>query len=74
MEEQKKAKEIVEKYYKMMLKEAGFDFEDESFYRVAIKSAIIHVEGIIEVLKNEKEAHYRTLKYWQKVLTEIKQL
>ena len=73
MTEKERATEIVLKYY-LELKESTYDYYDEP---MAVKCAIIHVKGIIEVAKPDPYPRKKTQmdrEYWQRVLTELNQM
>ena len=72
MNAKERATEIVLKYY-IELKESTYDYYDEP---TAIKCAIIHVKGIIEVLNDAPTSNhkYSKLVFYHSVLKELNQM
>lgn len=72
MNAKERATEIVLKYY-LELKESTYDYYDEP---MAVKCAIIHVKGIIEVLDSipTTRDHFNKTVYLEQVLDELNQM
>lgn len=74
---EEEAKEIIEKFKDIEIGSEGSHSWGMTDWQLK-QCAIIHVEGIIEVLKNlhpkyEEATYWHPVDYWQQVLTILKQ-